>query len=219
MKQCQQCSKEIPNSKKFCNSSCAASYNNKLRVRSDESKAKVAAAMRQYAKSHPDRIAEKVVKYKALVVERNKDLIKPTCEVCGVKITKANKYPYCRKHWFFSEQFQKTIGHNRNYEKGYVYNKWSNSSVYLLSSLEYKYYNYLEANEIEWIKPAPLTYILDGKSHLYFPDFYLPKTNEYIEVKGYMWEGDVEKLKAVTEQYPELTLKIIKKVDLKQLGY
>ena len=117
-----------------------------------------------------------------------------------------------------SDEFQKTISHYRkNYQKGYVFNQYENKHVYLLSSMEFKYVKYLEQNNIKWIKPKPLEYFSKEKKHLYFPDFYLPETNEYIEIKGYMWKGDKLKMKNVLLNNPEITLKIIDKIQLKLL--
>lgn len=140
------------------------------------------------------------------------------CCVCGKEIEKNNKFDYCREHWILSEEFQKTIAHgNKNYKKGYVYNKWSDSYVYLLSGLEFKYYSYLTENNIKWDKPNPLKYTIENESHLYFPDFYLPDTDEYIEVKGYMWNNDKEKMRLVTEQNQDKNIRILKAKDINRL--
>lgn len=45
---------------------------------------------------------------------------------------------------------------------------------------------YLDSKNIEWIKPnTPFEYQFEGRSHLYFPDFYLAYYDVYVEVKGY----------------------------------
>lgn len=43
--ECKNCGKEISSTKKFCNNSCAATFNNKNRVRTTESKAKTSASL------------------------------------------------------------------------------------------------------------------------------------------------------------------------------
>ena len=50
---CINCNKSIPKTNKFCNSSCAASFNNKGRIRSEESRRKtfVALSRKQYSSS------------------------------------------------------------------------------------------------------------------------------------------------------------------------
>lgn len=51
---------------------------------------------------------------------------------------------------------------------------------------------YLTNNKIEWTNKIkqPFTYFWNNSWHLYFPDFYLPELNIYIEVKGYERERD-----------------------------
>ena len=87
-----------------------------------------------------------------------------------------------------------------------------------MSSIEFKYFEYLNKNNIVWIKPKPLKYFLNDKQHLYFPDFYLPETDEYIEIKGYMWPKDEIKMKQVILNNPLINLKVINKFELELLS-
>lgn len=48
-----------------------------------------------------------------------------------------------------------------------------------------------------------------GKKRHYTPDFYLPKYNMYVEIKGHWWGNDKEKMVTVIEQYPDKQLLII----------
>ena len=57
-----------------------------------------------------------------------------------------------------------------------------------------------------------------GVKHRYFPDFYLPNEDEYIEVKGYFREYDIRKMGYVIAQNPSKRIKILKRNDLKVLG-
>lgn len=55
------------------------------------------------------------------------------------------------------------------------------------SSWEYLFENYLIEHKIDYIYQSNETftwYDVNGKSHEYIPDFYLPNTNEFIEIKG-----------------------------------
>lgn len=55
------------------------------------------------------------------------------------------------------------------------------------SSWEYKFELYLIEHNIDYIYQSENTftwYDVNGKSHEYIPDFYLPNTNEFIEIKG-----------------------------------
>lgn len=61
----------------------------------------------------------------------------------------------------------------------------------LKGSWEVKTAQWLDANNIEWqCEEKPQPYFWDNGWHLYFPDFYLPTLNAYIEVKGYQQERD-----------------------------
>ena len=100
-----------------------------------------------------------------------------------------------------------------------MFNKWTNSYVWLLSSLEIQYFEYLEKNNTEWVKPQYISYSTpDGKTHRYFSDFFLTQSNEYVEVKGYYWPTDKVKMKLVIEQNPSLYIKILFKEDIDNLG-
>lgn len=71
---------------------------------------------------------------------------------------------------------------------------------------------YLNKSNIEWIKPKkPFEYTWNGSIHNYYPDFYLPKYDRYIEVKGYETSRDLEKYKAV----PNIIL--IKATEIKEI--
>ncbi len=52
--------------------------------------------------------------------------------------------------------------------------------------------NYLNDNNIKWINKIKEIFIypFNGKERRYYPDFYLPELDKYIEVKGYERERD-----------------------------
>lgn len=45
------------------------------------------------------------------------------------------------------------------------------------------------------------------------PDFYLPEFDMFIEIKGYWWGNDKEKMICVMKQYPYKKLIIVKEDD------
>lgn len=58
---------------------------------------------------------------------------------------------------------------------------------------------YLDEKNIKWKRPdTGIEYFWNKKIHLYFPDFYLPDYNTYIEVKGLVRERDYYKWKNLT---------------------
>lgn len=64
---------------------------------------------------------------------------------------------------------------------------WELKVANALSNMGIKYTNKLNPIEYEW----------NNSTHLYFPDFYLPDLDLYIEVKGYKRDKDLCKWKAL----------------------
>lgn len=58
---------------------------------------------------------------------------------------------------------------------------------------------WLDRNNVKYVRDGikPFEYLWNNSTHLYFPDFYLPDYNIYIEVKGYETERDRCKWKSV----------------------
>ena len=69
--------------------------------------------------------------------------------------------------------------------------------------------NKLNELNILWERGKSISYIKEGQTRTYNPDFYLPATNEYVEVKGYYSETDKTKMRLVSEQHPELKILFI----------
>jgi hypothetical protein len=68
----------------------------------------------------------------------------------------------------------------------------------LTGSWEYYVAEYLDKKQIDWTNEIePFKYKWKDKIRNYFPDFYLPKHNLFLEVKGYETERDIEKWKVV----------------------
>jgi len=58
---------------------------------------------------------------------------------------------------------------------------------------------YLDSKNIKWIKPNNgFEYEWNNDIHIYYPDFYLPEYNYYIEVKGYQRDRDLYKWQSVS---------------------
>lgn len=86
--------------------------------------------------------------------------------------------------------------------------------VYLRSSYEIEYVKWLDKNNINWKQNLiKFPYEYKGKLHYYYPDFYLIDDDEYVEIKGFKTDKDLEKWK----NFP-YKLKILMKDNLKSLG-
>lgn len=74
---------------------------------------------------------------------------------------------------------------------------------------------------IKWVKLKTnkdiWNYTIENKIKSYTPDFYLPEINLYLEVKGYWWGNDKEKMKYVLDQNPLKRLVVIEKREYEKL--
>ncbi len=97
---------------------------------------------------------------------------------------------------------------------GSFYESPLQGTIWLRSSYEIKYAKYLDDNKILWYYEIE-TFDLGETS--YTPDFFLPRTEKFIEIKGYMKERDQLKIDLFLEQYP-WNLEVLRHNDLKKLG-
>ena len=84
------------------------------------------------------------------------------------------------------------------------------NNVLLESTYEYKLAKALTENNVIWIRPKPIIWIdNNGKKHRYYPDFYLPEYDVYLDPKNdYLINNvnkrigltDTEKIHKVSEQ-------------------
>ena len=90
----------------------------------------------------------------------------------------------------------------------------------LQGTWELRFAKLCDKKNIEWKKNQKYIYeynTSDEQKHYYRPDFYLPEIDVWIEIKGYWWGKDKEKMQFVFEQNPNHKLKIIKKKQLQDL--
>lgn len=200
--------------KKFCSRQCANS-----RTFTNESNSKRSQSNKiAYSKLSEEQKKNALQKRLGTISLLAKDKIRPLCIDCAKPISKANKHKRCQVCYYQSDACVHALGHYRNYKRLSVTDSLGNSA-FLMSSLEIQYYEYLEKNKIRWKKPSSIHYKDNiGKSHWYKPDFELLDTNEIIEIKGYFWNNDKIKMQWVIEQNPSVTIKILTKKDLKNLG-
>ena len=83
------------------------------------------------------------------------------------------------------------------------------------SSYEIKFAKYLDKKEIRWLY-EPKTFDLGNST--YTPDFYLPETNEYIEIKGWFTDKAKNKMLLFYKKYKDIKLNILDEKKLIKLG-
>lgn len=84
------------------------------------------------------------------------------------------------------------------------------NNQFFRSSWEANYARYLDYNNIKWeYEPKTFTFPLDRGTTRYTPDFYLPETNVWVEVKGYMDKKSQIKVVRFRKYYPQEKLVLI----------
>lgn len=198
---CINCGKEIRDNskspKKFCTRSCAVIHQNSVRYRGNESRSKTSESLKRYHLNNPKKpkTTEPQPKYKYCKL----DWI--ICEECGVVRLQASKRKYCDKCAVAKKIKNGIRSIHIKHESG----------VYLDSSWEIKVAEYLDSRNINWIRPNPIPYDLNGRSRKYYPDFYLPEYDLYLDPKNpYRMSKDKEKLEQVAKKinliYGDLSL-------------
>lgn len=101
--------------------------------------------------------------------------------------------------------------YKRGFVKIYTYN-----GIKLQGTYELKFAIWCDKNSIKWQRNRQgFEYFYLNKIHKYFPDFYLPELDEYVEVKGYKVIKDLFKWK----QFPaDKKLNIVDDRIMKKLG-
>jgi hypothetical protein len=80
------------------------------------------------------------------------------------------------------------------------------NSINFRSNWEVIYAKELDSKNIEWLYEFKT---FDLGDTTYTPDFYLPKTGEYIEVKGYKSDVFLKKFDLFKQKYPNIKIKIL----------
>ncbi len=167
---------------KFCSSSCSAIYNNSKRApRSQESRDKTSRAL-----AGIKRINQPAQTYlnKFSKIQWN------TCGCCN-KLFYTKTWSSPRKSCGAVEcKTHLSVG-NRTYTNGrrklfYYFNKHQNKTVLLESTWENNLALWLDENNIVWERPLYIKWYDEStqKERLYYPDFYLPIFDLYLDPKN-----------------------------------
>lgn len=170
--------------KKCCNKLCAKKYAQNF-VKPD----KISKTLKTYYQNNPH---IKIYEDKKCVLCENlfsiqKFKTRKTCsEKCFRKLMSVNstKNPNC--------------GGETNFKK-YKYN-----NIWMDSSWEVNIAKWLDINNIKWIRDRKINFIwtdVDGRKRRYYPDFYLPEHNLYLDPKNkYKLEKDRDKISRVISE-------------------
>lgn len=200
MHNCLQCHKTISKKgNKFCNHSCSATYTNKQRIEngwklSEESKNKIGSSIKKNNKNITNYICRQHhIEYRICVIckklytcrdwSTSKTCKSEKCKIdmkllTGNKVSELNGYKNKWK-WKCKSYISKLYG-----------------TMHMDSEWECILAKSLEDNNIKWERPKFFNWIDEkGKSRKYFPDFYLPDYDIYIDPKNpYLYSKDKYKL-------------------------
>lgn len=175
-------------STKFCSLSCSSTYHNKQRIHSSETKQKIASSLT--GKKRPYTKPRKLETRKCLICDNEfstpvwKKTV--TCSMqCGAQLAfqrRSKPTSRCLHIPYFCKDM--------------------NQTVILQSNWETNIAEFLDLHNISWIRPAPIDWIdSKGKPHKYYPDFYLPGKNLYLDPKnGQVAKLDAEKIAVVSSK-------------------
>lgn len=113
-----------------------------------------------------------------------------------------------------SEEFLKALSIRQSLKNSGGKCKWFEvSGQKVQGTWEYKLALKFEELQIQWRKPKVnnevFFYKKDDKTKAYTPDFYLEEVELFLEVKGFWWGNDEEKMKLVREQNDKLNHKLL----------
>jgi hypothetical protein len=143
--------------------------------------------------------------------------IKPS-QQCLKAAKKANSHPMSKEQ---KENISKSLlGKNKGKnsalfgKKAPFIKKIKYKHIKMRSSWEVAYAKYLDKNNIKWLY-EPKTFDLGNTT--YTPDFYLPETDTYIEIKGRWFKDSKEKFLLFKKKYYSVNITLLTKKELAQL--
>lgn len=207
-KHCTQCNSVIPyecRTNKFCNSSCAAQFNNKRRIVS-KYKISLQGLLNIRASN---------VKRRGVFWGKEHEL---ECCVCEKKFLYKQKRKtcsdICRRKSFSNNAKKNKLGGNHNRNANWYISPIA-GKVWLESSYEVKVATELDIHKINWCRPKSFTYIdVEGVKRKYYPDFYLKDYDVYLDPKNsFLIEQDKDKIERVIIQN-NIKVKVLSKEEL-----
>jgi predicted nucleic acid-binding Zn ribbon protein len=164
MHNCLNCNLLIPLKRKFCGSSCSATYNNLKRGRN-------------YTRIKSTTIGKRGFFSKRHVCGPNSKVYFRQCSVCQKYFASQKKIgTTCSDQCFIAVKRKNASGIKRQIYKNFIFD----------SGWEVKMAQLLDEANIIWEQPKTSIPWIDknGKEHKYFPDFYLPNLNIFLDPKN-----------------------------------
>ena len=119
------------------------------------------------------------------------------------------------EEWIKNMSIANTGKNNPHYGKPIIPNWGKYKGINMRSSWEIKYAKYLDKNNINWEYESKT---FDLGDTTYTPDFYLPKGNVYVEIKGWMQPKALMKIKKFIKTNPDIKYLLLEEKELKARG-
>lgn len=194
MKNCPKCNTKHDKPGIFCSRNCANS-----RIFSVESRIKKSIANKQFFSTEIGKLSHAIgaIKTSKTKIARRSLFKEKYCNNCG-KLFKAPRKEngtyrtWCTDQCFLTIKKKNSCGIKREIYKGLMFD----------SHWEVDIAKYLDKNNIEWVQPSPIYWVdKKGKQRKYYPDFYLPKYELYLDPKNpFCQKLQKEKLDTVKNQ-------------------
>lgn len=220
---CKQCGAVLlKNNLDFCNSSCAAKYNNNIKSQTPKiGKCVLCGSMFEYRNRKKKLCVDCYIKQRNLKqLEYNKRLLNLIqngttqsdlkyihtckCVICGATFLHINdKTKTCgivcyKKLLSINSKNNTNCGGETNYRK-YTY-----KNIFMDSSWELDIAKWLDEHNIDWQRTRKIMFWwtdINGNKRRYYPDFYLPKYDLYLDPKNkYLLKKDDYKLNQVIKE-------------------
>lgn len=187
---CARCGKDFNSytkwgQKTFCSRSCA-----NVRDQTDNTKKKIANTVRAQHKANPRKLEYTRVS-QCIICNKWFSGSKKTCSNACLSI-------HAQKNAYINQLGKNGI---RSGVATFTTDSYGNQ-VKLESRFESRCADILNDLCIKWIRPKALPYTLHNKKRRYYPDFFLPELNVYLDPKNdYLIEKDTDKINAVRQQH------------------
>lgn len=148
-----------------------------------------------------------------LKIKNNYELNPRKCIICGSTIDyqHRNNKTCCKE---CRNRLNLLNNADRNF---YNSKKGKFDGILFDSTYELAFYIYCKDNNIQCIRNTEVCfpYIYEDKTHYYYPDFYIPQINTYIELKGRKKDIDEIKIRSAIEHGAQI--KLLKEDDLHEV--
>lgn len=210
MKNCKRCGDEFTPSKGLVNY-CSLTCRN-TRTHSEQTKKKISESVKNNYIENPD-IIERIKnsstgkKHSNTIKKKISDSVKRIFKDNPQIIEKIKNSSTGKKHTEITKKKLSEIATQRGLgghtsKKSFYYQMKNGDTVYLQSSYEISVAKSLDKHNIEWTRPTPVMWVDEnGINHRYYPDFYLPSFDVYLDPKNdYLIQKDFFKIKCVRDQ-------------------